>query len=205
MKSQYNYFQTNHGTLLDSYLICSWSRRKPRAFFLGVMDFLALIVLHFAVMKEDVKVDGHRAPIIAFIGFLALFIIHWAAAPGAAERAPQTGSRTCRTDDAASESWAVVQYGQACPGMNEDAYPFSAVPFFGHAPAERKHPGWNDDALPEAPVPTGKDDLFIDLRQEGVLSPGSMTLGPVGETGRTGRGLLASGRIPATTKGPSRR
>ena len=149
--------------------------------------------------------DGHRAPVIAIIGFLALFIIHWAAAPGAAERAPQTGSRTCRTDDAASESWAVVQYGQACPGMNEDAYPFSAVPFFGHAPAERKHPGWNDDALPEAPVPTGKDDLFIDLRQEGVLSPGSMTLGPVGETGRTGRGLLASGRIPATTKGPSGR
>ena len=29
---------------------------------------------------------GHRASIIAFMGFLALFIIHWAAAPGAAER-----------------------------------------------------------------------------------------------------------------------
>lgn len=156
--------------------------------------------------------DGHRAPVIAIIGFLALFIIHWAAVPGAAERPLPAGSRTGLMDNDVSGSYTAMQYGQACPGMSGDADPSSAAPFFEYDLPADKQSSWNDDVLPggatlknraldilpEVPVPTGKDEIHTTPRIR-VLSPESMTSGPIWQQRRAGRGLLVSGRMPDTT------
>ncbi len=155
---------------------------------------------------------GHRAPIIAFMGFLALFIIHWAASPGAAERPPLPESRAGRAENTVSGSCTVLQYGHTCPGMDQDAGRSTAMPFSTGAPAVGNNPGGNDDALPggatlqnraqdalsEGTVLTGKKDDRG--RQTRALSPGSMTAAQVREAEPANGRLLASGRLPATGK-----
>ncbi len=156
--------------------------------------------------------DGHRAPIIAVMGFLALIIIHWAALPGAAERPPPPESWAGRADSALGGSYAVPFYGQACQGMNQNAGLSTVTPFSAHAPAVGKAPGGIEEALPGVTVlqNRGPDALsggaVLTGRNNGsgprtrMPFPGTMTTARVREAGPADRSLLVSGLIPAAAQ-----
>ncbi len=156
--------------------------------------------------------DGHRAPIIAVMGFLALIIIHWAALPGAAERPPLPESWAGRADSALGGSCTVLPYGQACQGMNQNAGLSMVMPFSADAPSVGKDPGVIQDALPGGAVlqNRGPDALsggaVLAGRNDGcgprarIPFPGTMTYARVRETGPADRSLLVSGLMPAATQ-----
>lgn len=58
---------------------------------------------------------GHRAPILGLIGFVALFIIHWATAPGAAEPLPVPEEQAFRTHIDRTDPYTAWRHQSGCP------------------------------------------------------------------------------------------